>query len=563
MQAEQESWLSGAQPLTADDPPAIGTYRLLGRLGEGGMGAVYLGLAPDGRRVAIKVIRPELAAGPSFRARFDSEVANAQRVASFCTARVIEHGEAGGAPYLVTEYIDGPSLEDHIAARGPLPPGPLRSLAVGVATALTAIHAVRLVHRDLKPRNVMLAADGPRVIDFGIARALDSDERHTQTGGVVGSPGWIAPEQLFDGLAGTAVDVFAWGTLVAYAATGRHPYGTGNLATLAGRAQQGHYDLTGVPGELQALVRAALEPDPRRRPSAEQLLTGLVGTHDTQRAATAIVHAGWAAAPLTAPAAADGAPAAPSSRRRTWLLAGAAGAAVAVLSAGTAWGVTALRSDDKPARKAPPAVAASPDPAKAGFTKVEGVCALVQQQLIDALVPVERHGPLLKDPVDAATGDGRAIGCVWTSQNQAGARIQQARSLHIKIVLRTDGTGRDGVMKAGSDFAEGRRQVASSANTTKKGAVYGPLIPLAGIGDESYVATKQGPLNNALFGNAILRFRLANLHVELIYGGTDAPAAPKSIKQTKPLSMDDARQGVEQVARQAAAALIACAPCHA
>ncbi|REE96561.1 serine/threonine protein kinase [Thermomonospora umbrina] len=277
------------------------------------MGAVYRGVAPDGRPVAVKVIRRELAADAGFRARFTDEVTNARRVASFCTARVLDHGEADGAPYLVTEYIEGPSLSDHVDEHGPLPAEPLRALAVGIATALVAIHGVRLVHRDLKPSNVLLSADGPRVIDFGVARALDSSERHTQTGFVVGSPGWIAPEQLFDGRVDTAVDVFTWGSLIAYAATGRHPYGSGNMMVLATKAYQGSHDLTGVPDALRPLITAALDPDPSRRPSAENLVVALVGdADDPQTGARRLVTQAWTPAALPPAMFAPPAPTPPS-----------------------------------------------------------------------------------------------------------------------------------------------------------------------------------------------------------------------------------------------------------
>ncbi|MFA1543446.1 serine/threonine-protein kinase [Actinomadura monticuli] len=198
-------------PLDPLDPVSIGRWELLGRLGQGGMGVVYLGRDPDGRRGAVKVISPQLTDDPHYSARFDSEVAYARRVASFCTARVLDHGNTGGLAYLVTDYIEGASLAGYIEAHGVFPPHALHSLAAGVAAALVAIHAVSLVHRDLKPGNVLLAADGPRVIDFGIARALDAHLPITQPGNVIGTAGYVAPEFAFEGRVGTAGDIFAWG----------------------------------------------------------------------------------------------------------------------------------------------------------------------------------------------------------------------------------------------------------------------------------------------------------------------------------------------------------------
>jgi serine/threonine protein kinase len=266
-----------ATPPAPGDPPRIGSYEVIGRLGEGGMGAVHLGRDGQGRLVAIKVIRPELAADPSFRARFRDEVRNAQRVASFCTAQVLEHGEEDGFPYLVTEYVDGRPLDEYIDTEGALPSGTLHGVAVGVAAALTAIHSAGLVHRDLKPANVLLSVSGPRVIDFGIARAADATAQHTKAGVVVGSPGWMAPEQVLRGEISTAVDIFAWGMLVAFAGTGRRPYGTGPLVALAARAEHGEPELDGLPESLRAIVLRALAAEPGHRPSAQRLLLALVG----------------------------------------------------------------------------------------------------------------------------------------------------------------------------------------------------------------------------------------------------------------------------------------------
>ncbi|WP_084958596.1 serine/threonine-protein kinase [Thermoactinospora rubra] len=283
-------------PLTPEDPTAIGPYQLVGRLGSGGMGTVYLATAPDGAQVALKAIRRDLAADPVYRARFHEEVSNARRVASFCTARVLDHGEDAGILYLVTEYIDGVSLEDHLLRHGPLSHSMLHSVGVGVAAALTAIHAAGLVHRDLKPANVMLTLAGPRVIDFGLARSATMNSRHTNVGMVMGTPGWIAPEQVFEGRTSPAADVFAWGSLIAYAGLGGHPFGQGDAYVMAARARTAPPDLRGLPAPLDRLVAAAIHPDPDRRPTATQLLLELVGATETtgaQQAATRFLTDSW------------------------------------------------------------------------------------------------------------------------------------------------------------------------------------------------------------------------------------------------------------------------------
>ncbi|ROO89771.1 serine/threonine protein kinase [Actinocorallia herbida] len=305
----------GAQPLGPHDPRAIGAHTVLGKLGQGGMGAVYLGRGPRGT-VAIKVIRDELGADPGFRQRFAQEVAAGLRVASFCTAAMLDHGvDDVGHPYLVTEFIDGPTLHDHVLRHGALIEGTLQGFAVGVAAALTAIHGAGLVHRDLKPSNVILSVSGPRVIDFGIARALDATTGVTRTGQLIGTPGWIAPEQLLSDRATTAVDVYTWGCLVAFAAQARHPFGGGAPIAMASRVLHGEPDLAGVPEPLLGHVRAAMAKDPALRPTAQQLLLALVGgeaPRNLDAAATALVeesvHGGWAPADLRGPATAAGRP---------------------------------------------------------------------------------------------------------------------------------------------------------------------------------------------------------------------------------------------------------------
>ncbi|MEV0195126.1 serine/threonine-protein kinase [Nonomuraea sp. NPDC050691] len=269
---------TGAAPLRPTDLREIGPYRLLGRLGEGGMGTVFLARAPTGRFVAVKVVKAEFANQEGFAVRFHAEVENARRVASFCTAQVLDNGNTGdGRPYMVTEYIAGTPLSAQISQYGALDPGPLHGVALGVAAALAAIHVSGLVHRDLKPANVILSLSGPRVIDFGIARALDRETGFTLSGELLGSPGWWAPEQVRGEAITPAVDIFAWGCLVAYAGNGRHPFGRGDVITLASRVLHTAPDLGTLPAPLNDLVRRATSMDPAQRPSAQELVIALVG----------------------------------------------------------------------------------------------------------------------------------------------------------------------------------------------------------------------------------------------------------------------------------------------
>jgi serine/threonine protein kinase len=260
----------------------LGPYELLGRLGQGGMGVVFLGRERRGGRLAaVKAIRPELAGDPAFAARFRREVEAARRVDSPHVARVLDADPAAARPWLATEYVDGATLADAVAATGPLTGGRLAAFAAGVAQALTAIHAAGVVHRDLKATNVLLPrSPGPevKVIDFGIARAADATM--TRSGLRFGTPSWMAPEQLRDRPAGPPADVFAWGLLVAFAASGRHPFGGGPADAVAYRILHDRPDLDGVPEPLRSLVRDALARDPAARPTAARLasvLTAAVG----------------------------------------------------------------------------------------------------------------------------------------------------------------------------------------------------------------------------------------------------------------------------------------------
>jgi eukaryotic-like serine/threonine-protein kinase len=260
--------------LQSEDPRRIGPYRLEERLGSGGMGRVYLGRSPGGRRVAIKVIRPELAEDADFRARFAREVSAARKVSGIFTSSVVDADLNGPVPWLATSYIAGPSLADAVAARGPLSEVVVLRLAAGLAEGLTVIHAAGVVHRDLKPSNVLLADDGPRLIDFGISRSMETSAL-TQTGTVVGSPGFMSPEQTQGREVGPASDIFSLGAVLTFAATGEGPFGHGTTVALLYRVVSSQPNTAGLPGALRILAEHCLAKDPSQRPTAAQLLAWL------------------------------------------------------------------------------------------------------------------------------------------------------------------------------------------------------------------------------------------------------------------------------------------------
>lgn len=259
--------------LRSDDPRRTGPYLLLARLGEGGMGIVYLGRNSSGRSVAVKLIRSEHAADEEFRRRFRQEVTAARRVSGRWTPPVLDADTEGAQPWVATAYVPGPNLAEAVKQFGPLPAGTVRILGEGLAAGLMTVHGAGLVHRDLKPSNVLLSVDGPRLIDFGIARALDgSGAGATRSGAVVGSPGYMSPEQAAGHVAGTPSDVFSLGAVLAVAATGRPPFGEGgNAAALMYRVLHDQPDLDGLPDDLRKVVAACLEKDPARRPGPETI----------------------------------------------------------------------------------------------------------------------------------------------------------------------------------------------------------------------------------------------------------------------------------------------------
>ncbi|MEU7832892.1 serine/threonine-protein kinase [Nonomuraea sp. NPDC049129] len=264
-----------ATPLTPDDPASLGAYRLAGRLGKGGQGVVYLAHSRDGEAVAIKLLST---GDEETRARLARELDALESIASFCTARVLDASIDGPRPYVVSEFVEGLSLAERARERGPLRGGELERLVVGTATALAAIHAAGIVHRDFKPANVLLGPDGPRVVDFGIARA---EGAATLTSGLIGTPAYLSPEQIAGSPASPASDVFAWAATMVFAATGRSPFGADTVPAVLHRVLHADPDLSELPPRLRGLMASCLAKDPAHRPTARDLMVSLVSPAST------------------------------------------------------------------------------------------------------------------------------------------------------------------------------------------------------------------------------------------------------------------------------------------
>ncbi|WP_301252816.1 serine/threonine-protein kinase, partial [Streptomyces somaliensis] len=256
--------------LRREDPRVVGSFRLHRRLGAGGMGVVYLGSDRRGQRVALKVIRPDLAEDQEFRSRFAREVSAARRIRGGCTARLVAADLEAERPWFATQYVPGPSLHDKVAEEGPLPAVDVAAIGAALSEGLVAVHEAGVVHRDLKPSNILLSPKGPRIIDFGIAWATGASTL-THVGTAVGSPGFLAPEQVRGAAVTPATDVFALGATLAYAAMGDSPFGHGSSEVMLYRVVHEEPHLQGVPDALAPLVRACLAKEPEERPSTLQL----------------------------------------------------------------------------------------------------------------------------------------------------------------------------------------------------------------------------------------------------------------------------------------------------
>ncbi|MFG2414294.1 serine/threonine-protein kinase [Streptomyces goshikiensis] len=338
------------QPLEAGEPRTIGAYRLLGRLGAGGMGRVYLGRSAGGRTVAVKIVHPHFASDEEFRARFRREVEAARRVGGEWTAPVLDADPDAPVPWVATGYVAGPSLDRAVASHGPLPQACVRAVGAGLARALVAVHGLGLVHRDVKPSNVMLTLDGPRLIDFGIARATDGTASLTSTGVSIGSPGYMSPEQILGKGVTAAADVFSLGAVLAFAASGRPPFTGDNSATLLYKVVHEPPELGAIePGQLRELVAACLSKTAADRPEPRALADALGG---------ALGAPGWLPAPLVEEA----------SRAAVALLDLEAGPAGGLAGAGSAdpWPVAAA-AREFPSGPVPFTASSYGSPAAGGF----------------------------------------------------------------------------------------------------------------------------------------------------------------------------------------------------
>jgi eukaryotic-like serine/threonine-protein kinase len=366
------------RPLNPGDPERLGSYTLISRLGEGGQGVVYLGESLTGEPVAVKLLRADLAEDDTARARFLRELDAVKRVARFCTAQVLDADVEGDRPYIVSEYVPGPSLSQLVASESPRSGADLERLAVSTVTALVAIHEAGIVHRDFKPQNVLIGPDGPRVIDFGIARALDAAA--TMTNSAIGTPAYMAPEQLTAKDITPAADIFSWASTMVYAATGKSPFGQDTVMAVVHRIMNEPPDLGDMEEPLRGIVADCLAKDPAQRPGTQALLMRLLGKEGATPAGAGAVIADPATemmadtVPPVVPAGAattvvgTAAPAGPAGRRRTVAaaLAGlllAAGVAAVVIWAATSSGDHPSRGDtvQPPAPSSQPASSAAPN----------------------------------------------------------------------------------------------------------------------------------------------------------------------------------------------------------
>ncbi|AEM85823.1 serine/threonine-protein kinase [Streptomyces violaceusniger] len=570
-----------AAPLQAGDPRELSGYRLEGRLGEGAQGVVFLGRDRSGNQVAVKVLHARQAGDREARRRFLQELAAAKRVAGFGTAQVLDADVTGDRPYVVSEYVDGPSLQKLVVEQGPRSGGVLERLAVGTAMALAAIHHAGVVHRDFKPGNVLLGPDGPRVIDFGVSRALDSTA--TLTAGAVGTPAYMAPEQLGRGTVGPAADVFAWACTMVYAATGSPPFGNDTVAAVITRVLTAEPDLSGLSAPLAGVVAVCLAKDPTARPGIREVLDRVLGepagdapesTPSVPPAPTATAVDTAPAAPPASAAAADpsaatvtrmlppappppavvptvptGAVAESGGRRRRWLVPAGAVAVLAVLAGVGVWWLGGGSGQQK-------------------YTSLtDSGCRMVPAATVQKLVPeasVDRDGA---GPENKATYF--RAGCAWERTGDSSPIWRQLSigvsvQLDLKDADLVDGAPTDGVRRAAADVTSTRHDFASKANRTHDlggGYVmyYGPTTELRGIGDEAVVLSHHElAKDGAHYDPEVVEIdaRLANAEIMVKYS-----SGANTGKRMLPTSEPAVRKQAETVARSLVNSLKNCTGC--
>ncbi|RBQ14412.1 hypothetical protein DP939_40610 [Spongiactinospora rosea] len=449
-----------AQPLRTGDPPRLGDYELSGRLGEGGQGVVFLATRPadgDAERYAVKLLYAPVG---DEEAAFLREAELAKQVARFCTAQVIDAGVMAGRPFIVSEYVDGPSLQSDVALAGPRTGGALERLAVGTATALAAIHRAGIVHRDFKPQNVLLGPDGPRVIDFGLARALDAAA--TLSGRGMGTPAYMSPEQIGAEELTPAVDVFAWGATICFAATGQAPFGQDSVAAVLHRILTAQPEMGRIPRHLRGLVEQCLDKTPGNRPASRELVLALLGEVPSGSGSYYLGTAATGVAPERpeediAPSdpveAEDGGPSGGGQRRAAARMSMAAFGAIVVsaivlavvllpglLTGGGArsgpsptttgtLGVTPQRMD-KPATKVPPAVTdrAAPPAAASVVVTVPEMAGLDRAAAVRA---IRRAG--LRPGQITESDSPEKIGRVLSATPAAGTSVRKGSKVRLRV----------------------------------------------------------------------------------------------------------------------------------
>ncbi|MFJ4283028.1 protein kinase [Streptomyces massasporeus] len=467
------------RPLDVDEPTVVGPYRLLGRLGSGGMGRVYLGRSAGGRTVAVKIVHPHFALDEEFRARFRREVEAARRVGGAWTASVLDADPGARVPWVATAYAAGPSLSAAVADGGPLPANTVRALGAGLAEALTAVHELGLVHRDVKPSNVLLTLDGPLLIDFGIARATDGTASLTSTGVSIGSPGYMSPEQILGKGVTGAADVFSLGAVLAYAATGEPPFPGDSSAALLYKVVHEEPELGLLDGELRSLTAECLAKDPAARPAPADLAHRLA-----PEGAARLVAGGWLPGTLVEQV----------SRSAVQLLNLEATGAGAAVGAGGPSGPVAFSS---------PSVGAAPEAAGSEGLGVFGPPPVMPSPVTEARTPAPAAVPEPRDgdhPQDTAPASGRRPGRVTVSVAAKSAPEDGGRVRRLSCSVALAVAGAMAAVTIGSVFVfdllpgrgAGQDDSDSSSGSDSPPAATASAAPEAGAVPAAYLGTWEG-----------------------------------------------------------------------